>query len=919
MRKLNWPTWTVCGRSPQRLAPAHNSLKTHVLYHRLKLDRQRGNYDKPRFMAYIQLPRATSYVNRAYIEQAAMRPFTADLNSDCGNSTQMPPVGDDEPLVRSYLQHLFLTETSYQPYEPYLDDEYLKRVFAETKIVNGLGDPEQWSALIPAEMFQSLKQRVDLDFAFTAREHFSAEEAIRMDLHVKNVSTLIVKVYEINTYNYYRENGREVNTDVNLDGLVANFEETYRYEEPALRRVTRHFEFPALVKPGIYVIDFIGNGQSSRAVIRKGELQYLVRTSTAGHVFTILDEKNNKLSNAALSLAGREYAAGEDGTITVPFSTRPGRQPIVLTHGNVSSLDTFQHDAEEYQLQAGIYVDREALLSRKTASVLVRPMLYLNGTPVTLSVLEEVRLVITSSDLDGVATTKEVQDFKLFEDRESIYEFQVPERLAQIGFALTAKVQNLSQNKKRDLSVGESFQLNGIDRTDKVADLHLMTVAGAYVLELLGKTGEPRPDLPVRVAIKHRDFTKLVNVTLRTDAQGQIQLGELADVTLVTATTPEDLSRNWWLRHDQHSHYNTLHGREGESLTLPYMGQAQEARRDELSLLELRGNTFVADRFESLKLAGGMIVVSDLPRGDYELLWKATEERIRLEVAAGKLEEGYFLGDFRQLELRGQKPLQIKRVEVTHDALDVQLVNADTFCRVHLFATRYEPAYDVYGYLGSVHDREPVTVLRPGQNSLYASGRKLGDEYRYIIDRKYAMKYPGNMLERPSLLLNPWSVRKTETERQEAAAGEEFAAEPPAAPSSRSMGAGGAAKAAEVEDDSPDLDFLATGSTVLVNLVPNGDGMISVNRELLKSYQRVWVVAVDPVNTVCRAVSLPQGDKHFIDLRLHQGLDPDRTFHAAEVSQCYSARPDVYSGRHRHRPIRSLRQPGQGLLTDGHA
>ena len=56
-----------------------------------------------------------------------------------------------------------------------------------------------------------------------------------MDLYVKNVPTLIVKVYEINTFNFYQQNQREVNTDINLDGLVANAEQTFQYEEPAVR------------------------------------------------------------------------------------------------------------------------------------------------------------------------------------------------------------------------------------------------------------------------------------------------------------------------------------------------------------------------------------------------------------------------------------------------------------------------------------------------------------------------------------------------------------------------------------------------------------------------------------------------------------------------------------------------------------
>ena len=241
--------------------------------------------------------------------------------------------------------------------------------------------------------------------------------------------------------------------------------------------MSRHFEFPELAKPGVYVIDFIGNGKNSRAVIRKGQLRYLLRTSTVGHVFTILDEQNQVLKDASLWLTGHEYRAGEDGTIAVPYSTQPGRQPIILSHQGLSTLAWFEHQSEDYQLAAGMYVDREALLSRKTAKLLVRPSLRVNGTPVTLSVLEDIRLTITSTDQDGVATKKEVADFKLAEDREAVYEFQVPPRLSKIQFALTAKVQNLSQNKKVDLAVGEEFQLNGIDKTEEIKDLHLTNFA----------------------------------------------------------------------------------------------------------------------------------------------------------------------------------------------------------------------------------------------------------------------------------------------------------------------------------------------------------------------------------------------------------------------------------------------------------
>ncbi len=480
--------WTLV----KRLAPSHNSLKAHVLYHRLQLDLERGIFDKPRFLTYLKLPRLAPYYNLDYVRQQKLEPIAANLSQDFHSVTLLPPPGDDEPLVRSYLQHFFSTEMTYEPYASYLDTAYLKQVFAEAKILNGFGEAEQWASWLSPEQFRELRERVEIQFPATSRHYFKADEPIRLDLQVKNVPTLIVKLYEINTINYYRQQGQPVATDINLDGLVANYEKTCNYRESPLRRVTRHFEFPEFTKPGVYVVDFIGNGISSRAVIQKGRLQYLVRSSTAGHVFTVLDEAGNALSDCTLWLAGHEYHGDEDGRITVPYTAKPGRQVIVLSRGGLSTLESFEHQAETYSLRTGFYVDREALVAGKQARVLVRPVLTIHGEPVTLSVLENVRLVITSTDLDGVQSQQELRDFALFEDRESTYEFQVPFRLAQIQFSLFAQVENLSRNRKDDLAESMSFALNEIDKTQQVDDLHLMQVDSGYVLELLGKTGEPR-------------------------------------------------------------------------------------------------------------------------------------------------------------------------------------------------------------------------------------------------------------------------------------------------------------------------------------------------------------------------------------------------------------------------------------------
>jgi hypothetical protein len=865
--------WAFVGSLP----PSHNSLKASVLYHRLEHDRGQGVYDKQRFLQYIRLPRRVSYIRPSYLQLEQNRRYPADLQADFRTMTMLPIVGDDEPLVRSYLHHFFVDETSAKAYAPYVSDEYLRHHLAETKIVNGLGEAEQWYSWLSPAKYQALKDRIDLDFAHTNRRQFAPDETVALDVDIKNVRTLIVKVFEINTTNYYRQTGREVNTDINLDGLVPNEESTLRYDEAPLRRIRRHFEFPSLEQHGVYVIDFIGNGLSSRAVIRKGKLYHHLRRSTAGHIFTVLDSRDRLVKSASLWLSGQEYHADDEGRIVVPYSTKPGRQTAVLSDGRFSSLATFQHAAENYKLQAGFYVDREALLRRNTAQLVVRPGLTVNGIPVTLSIMKDIRLLVTATDQDGVVTTQLLNDFELLEDRESVHELTVPPQLSQLRVELRARIRSLSRNDDVDVATSDRFQLNQIDSTEHVEDVHLARQGGEFLVQLLGKSGEPRPDRPLKLQLKHRDFRNPVRVTLQTDREGIVRLGELPDIAGVTATTPADITRSWPLRRDSAVYPNSAHGVAGSTLRFPFLTESAQPARADLSLLELRDGTFVADRFAAVEIENGMLLLQDLPPGDYDLMLKRLGHRIRIRLSDGELRRRYVLGRDRHLEVRHSSPLQIANITAQEDELRIQLNNISSFTRVHVLATHFAPEYSVFDRLSRVRDAEPGYQLAPRLRSLYVAGRNIGDEYQYIIDRKYAPKFPGVMLDRPGILLNPWAVRDTSTTRQDASEGSEFApsSEPKLAVERR--GNGEPESRAGV-DGSSNLDFLPNATVVLLNLEPNDAGLITVPLEVLQGHQHIHTVAIDPQSTVYRQHVLDDVASEFRDLRLASGLDPEEHF-----------------------------------------
>lgn len=109
-------------------------------------------------------------------------------------------------------------------------------------------------------------------------------------VNIKNVKSLHVKIFEFNTETYYKKNLKPFNTGVNLDGLDASESLNFTYEYGPNIRHREEFRLPQLTnKVGLFIVELIGNGVSARAVIKKGSLSFVHRSTVAGHLGYILD------------------------------------------------------------------------------------------------------------------------------------------------------------------------------------------------------------------------------------------------------------------------------------------------------------------------------------------------------------------------------------------------------------------------------------------------------------------------------------------------------------------------------------------------------------------------------------------------------------------------------------------------------
>ena len=864
-----------------QLGPTFNSLKAHLLYQRLVFDYSQGIYNANRFMSYVKLPRRASHIHPEWPrKESTLWRHPANLGQDFRAITGLAPVGADEPVVRNYLLHFLREPLDYRDYTPYFREDWLKSVFAEAKIVNGIGDPERWTSLLSPSQFQALKDRVDIEFAPNCPDYFGISDNVRLRVHLKNVETLIVKVFEVNTLNYYLKHGTEISSDLALDGLVANHERTFEYQDAPQRRIARDFEFPEIEnRRGVWIVEFIGGSKSSRAVIRKGQLHLLSATTDRGEIITVLDEVRKPAAGSAIWLGGRRYDCNEEGRTLIPFSNEPGKRTSVIeTPGGFASLAQFHHPSESYNLHAGIRIEREALRPGAKATIMVRPTLTVAEQPISLTRLSKVRLVLISTDIDGVSTTSTINDFKIASDREATHEIRVPDRLASLDIRLVAAVKMASDGQKEiELSASQSFIVNGQLRSSLINDIFLSRVDGKYILQLLGRSGEPAPDQHLNITIQRPNFKNSRSFTLKTDQSGRVELGPLDGIVRITARTADNHQRIWPLHRSRRTNPGVIHAVAGKSIRIPYTGALT---RRELALHAISRNGIIADAFKALSLEDSFLVTDQLEPGDYRLLLKKTNQSITLRVARGTVANGHVFNRTRTLELIERNPSHLTTLSIKGDSLEVQVANPGNTTRVHVIATRFLPDFDLFDFLAHA-PRGGLFNGRPGQlSNLYVSGRKIGDEFRYVLERRYARKLPGNMLERPEIILNPWAVRDTGTEGETLLKGEDYdrALTGQAARGERTSAPAPDGQSGDQGTTGSSVDFLINGPVNLINMQPDDKGRLSIELDAFGDRQHVHVLVLDHHGASYAELSLPERETEIADLRLNRTLDPDRHF-----------------------------------------
>ena len=539
--------------------------------------------------------------------------------------------------------------------------------------------------------------------------------------------------------------------------------------------------------------------------------------------------------------------------------------------GDFATSTQIAHLSEEYRLEGNFVVDRQNLISNRWAKVLVRLSLTCNGRPISLGLLQDPQLQMIATTSHGeVIATSTTTDLSLSDSEELVHEFLVPEKLSQLSFSLSGKVLNLSRGQKQAVTASATETCNGIHETRQIGDIYFQRTDQGYQLLVLGRNGEAIENLPVQIKVKPKLLKREFTSTLATNAKGIVQLGSLENVDSLLAAasgirasrlTPNFFHRQWPA---------IAHIQSGEVLTLP-MGKS-ESSPDLFTLREIRRGVAVSDLNSLIKLDSGVLSVSGLGFGDFELLDHEYGQSVKIRVVDSQENKGGFLvGKHRVLESRNPSGLAIQSVELRDEKIEAEFSGATEDARVHVVTH----AFHSREHLGSKFSPFTPSLMwssRSPKENFYVDSLKLDEEYSYILERQGLDKYAGNMLPQPSLLVRPWEVSVTENSRRDAAGGEMAPAD--AAPASPAMEGEPRMKQEAFESDSTEFnsfEFLKQGSASIANL-PVVDGKVSIPINDLTGFSELTLLVMGNESCDSRRIVLPATELQKRDRRLRNTL-----------------------------------------------
>lgn len=121
-------------------------------------------------------------------------------------------------IVHKYLTHFFQHQKDYDEFTPYFDVIYLKTIFYKVRLQMGDTFPDV-QTVIPAAELEELTKSKEITICNINQLYYKQGDTIILKVDIKNIPNMTIKVFQIDTENYYIKNLSKFDNSINLEGI----------------------------------------------------------------------------------------------------------------------------------------------------------------------------------------------------------------------------------------------------------------------------------------------------------------------------------------------------------------------------------------------------------------------------------------------------------------------------------------------------------------------------------------------------------------------------------------------------------------------------------------------------------------------------------------------------------------------------
>ena len=809
VKKILWEVYDIFKEYSTLLIPG-------TLLYILKINKLQNILEVKPFIEYIKKPMSDrgSYLQKnSYINE----PKTGYLNP----LIYIPSINFEEINNHKFIEDLLIDFFIYDKAKPedfssYFKKDYLKKLEYISKLYKGEEvKQEDYRIYIASKEYEEIVKKIELTICEHNPKEFKMEEEVRIEFDIKNIKSINVNIYEINTENYYLTKKTPLTSLINVEGVISSQSFDLKIEggENPLKRIRKSIDFNQIPKNkrGVYLIEIIGNGISSRIIIKKGKLNLVTRSAAKGIICQMINEKNEVLkgNKTYLWYNGIKYTCGEkDGIFALPYKALvDSSNKCILVHDSYADITEIKKKSENFTLKGFFNLSNESIIPGKMLKVSFKPLLFSNGRETSLEQIKNGIITVNmikeeSRESIPVNTTFENIEFK---DDNKEYEFEVlvPPMMKSMIFKFDCNIEKNKQGDKIKLHYNQNSKF--LSCNDQISIPLFHKVGKKYIYEYLGRNGEnitTNAGTNSNVRITTYDFLREIDVLLQYDKLGRLNLGELKNVKSIKIDNIEYyLNENSKYCYPERvdiipGEYFTLPLHTNEKISLDdnyfvlyqyYNKKEQPSElmdiKNEIVLKELDINGDKEHYYE-------FTIGHNLKKGKYCLVFgdENITNTIIIKVKEGKHwmnYENFIINDDGYVENEQIKtPVYMKNLLIDKEKGEIKFECAQTrrdFKKIHanIYLSQFQiPQLNIYfNKYSNMLTEGTENIIRNKYSkwkNIYLSNRILNEEIQYVLQRQELESQLGNSLPMPSLLLKRAYKRDCQNEEEKLEKGNKY-------------------------------------------------------------------------------------------------------------------------------------------------